>query len=326
MTISRYLDIVIRMEALNFFKALADETRLRLIHLFFHYELNVNEIVTIMGMGQSRISRHLKILTDSKLLTSRRSGLWMFYSVVTEGDGHAFIQSIKYVFENNPVFTKDLEAAVRVVDERSKATVRFFDSIAEDWETLKREIIGDIDLNGLILERVPVSDTIVDLGCGTGGLLLSLKEKARRVIGVEKSPRMLEEARGRFAGREGDIDLRIGELEHLPLREGEADLAVVSMVLHHLPEPVKAFQEVYRVLKKGDIFIIMDLLNHEQESMRERYGDRWLGFAEVDIEEWLKNSGFKVKKIEYFDLKKNLKGFIINAVKINAVKNSAVKK
>jgi len=320
LTISRYLDIVIRMEALNFFKALSDETRLRLVHLFLHYELNVNEIVSIMGMGQSRISRHLKILTDSKLLTSRRSGLWIFYSVVTEGDGHAFIQAIKYVFENNPVFTKDLEAAARVVDERSKATVRFFDSIAEDWEKLKREIIGDIDLNRLILERVPVSDTIVDLGCGTGDLLLSLKKKANRVIGVEKSPRMLEEARRRFAGREADIDLRIGELEHLPLREGEADLAVVSMVLHHLPEPVKALQEVYRVLKNGDVFIIMDLLNHEQESMRERYGDRWLGFTEVDMKEWLKTSGFNVKKIEFFDLKKNLRGFIINAAKISIVK------
>jgi len=320
LTISRYLDIVVRMETLNFFKALADETRLRLVHLFLHYELNVNEIVSIMGMGQSRISRHLKILTDSKLLTSRRSGLWIFYSVVTEGDGHAFIQAIKYVFENNPVFTKDLEAAARVVDERSKATVRFFDSIAEDWEKLKREIIGDIDLNRLILERVPVSDTIVDLGCGTGDLLLSLKKKASRVIGVEKSPRMLEEARRRFAGREADIDLRIGELEHLPLREGEADLAVVSMVLHHLPEPVKALQEVYRVLKNGDVFIIMDLLNHEQESMRERYGDRWLGFTEVDMKEWLKTSGFNVKKIEFFDLKKNLRGFIINAAKISIVK------
>ena len=320
MTISRYLDIVIRMDALNFFKALADETRLRLVHLFLHYELNVNEIVTIMGMGQSRISRHLKILTDNELLTSRRSGLWIFYSIVTEGEGYAFIQAIKYVFENNPVFTKDLEAAARVVDERSKATVRFFDSIAEDWEKLKREIIGDIDLNGLILERVPVSDTIVDLGCGTGDLLLSLKKKASRVIGVEKSPRMLEEARRRFAGREGDIDLRIGELEHLPLREGEADLAVVSMVLHHLPKPVKALQEVFRVLKNGDVFIIMDLLNHEQESMRERYGDRWLGFTEGDMKEWLKNSGFSVKKIEFFDLKKNLKGFIITAAKISIIK------
>jgi ubiquinone/menaquinone biosynthesis C-methylase UbiE len=297
------------------FKALADETRLRLVHLSLHYELNVNEIVSVMGMGQSRISRHLKILTDSRLLTYRRDGLWTFYSAAAEGDGHAFIESVKYLFDEDPVSAKDIEEAKRVLDERAKETVRFFDSIAEDWEKLKREIIGDVDLNGLILQNIPNAHTALDLGCGTGDLLLSLKERAVHVIGVEKSPRMLETARKRFAGLEKDIDLRIGELEHLPLREGEADLAVVNMVLHHLPEPVKAFSEVHRVLKKGNAFVIVDLLSHELESMRERYGDRWLGFTETDIKEWLKAGGFKVTKIEYFDLKKNLKGFFINAVK-----------
>ncbi|MCP5102073.1 MAG: metalloregulator ArsR/SmtB family transcription factor [bacterium] len=303
------------MKSVNYFKALSDDTRLRLLNLFLHYELNVNEIVTVMGMGQSRISRHLKILADNKLLTFRRDGLWTFYSAAGAGEGHAFIESIKYLFQNDPEFVKDLEAAQRVLDERSKETVRFFDSIAEDWEKLKREIIGSVDLNRLILENIPDSDTIVDLGCGTGDLLTPLGEKAGRVIGVEKAPRMLEEARARFAGHEKNIDLRIGELEHLPLREGEADLAVVNMVLHHLPEPEKAIREVHRVLKKGDRFIIVDILKHDQESMRERYGDRWLGFSEMEMEKWLETNGFKVKKIDFFYLKNNLKGFIITSVK-----------
>lgn len=315
MTISRYLDIVICMEAVNFFKALSDETRLRLLHIFIHYELSVNEIVEIMGMGQSRISRHLKILADNQLLTFRRDGLWTFYSAVTKGDGHAFIESIKYLFDRDPIFARDLADAKQVLEERSKETVRFFDSIAEDWEKLKREIMDNVDLNGLILKNIPESDTIVDLGCGTGDLLPFLKKKSRRVIGVEKSPRMLEAARRRFAGQEETFQLRIGELEYLPLREGEPDLAVVNMVLHHLPEPIKALQEVHRVLKKGNFFIISDLLRHDQETMRERYGDRWLGFSELEIKKWLETSGFKVKKIEFFDLKKKMRGFIIKAVK-----------
>lgn len=315
MTISRYLDIVICMKAVNFFKALSDETRLRLLNIFIHYELNVNEIVEIMGMGQSRISRHLKILADNQLLTFRRDGLWTFYSAVTAGDGQDFIESIKYLFDRDPVFSKDLEEARQVLEEQSKETVRFFDSIAENWERLKREIIGNVDLNGLILKSIPASDTIVDLGCGTGDLLPFLGEKSRRVIGVEKSPRMLEAARRRFAGQEETFQLRIGELEYLPLREGEADLAVINMVLHHLPEPVKALQEVHRVLKKGNLFIISDLLRHDHETMRERYGDRWLGFSEPEMKKWLEVSGFYVKKIEFFDLKKKLRGFIIKAVK-----------
>jgi len=55
--------------ALVYFKALSDETRLRLVHILLHYELSVNELVRILGMGQSRVSRHLKILTEAGLLT-----------------------------------------------------------------------------------------------------------------------------------------------------------------------------------------------------------------------------------------------------------------
>jgi ubiquinone/menaquinone biosynthesis C-methylase UbiE len=315
LTKSRYLDIVMYMKTDNFFKALADETRLRLVHLFLHFELNVNEIVAILGMGQSRISHHLKILTDNRLITFRRNGLWTFYSPVSKGDGHLFIEAIKYLFAEEPVFSKDLAEAGRVLEKRSEETTRFFDSIAGNWGKLKREILGEVDLNALILENIPDTDTIVDIGCGTGDLAAGLKTKANHVIGVDKSPKMLEEARKRFEKDGKNIDLRIGELEHLPLRENEADTAVVNMVLHHLPDPEKSFREVHRVLKKGNTFIIVDLLPHRLEQMRNRCGDRWLGFSPEDIKKWLENNGFNIDKIDYFNLKKGLKGFIIQSVK-----------
>ncbi len=315
MTISRYLDIVMRMNVVNNFKALADETRLRLVNIFLHYELNVNEIVEIMKMGQSRISRHLKILMNSALLTSRRDGMWTFYSAAGEGEGRRFIESVKYLFEDEIVFQDDLTTAKQILEARSREMARFFDSIAGDWEKLKREIIGDVAINDLILKHIPPGGTIVDLGCGTGDLSAVLKEKVERVIGVEKSPQMLDEARRRFSRDGENIDLRIGELEHLPLRDGEAGAAVVNMVLHHLPDPLKSFQEVHRVLETKGLFIIADLLVHNVEGMRTRYGDRWLGFAPGDIEKWLDTAGFVFKKIEYFDLKKGLKGFIMQSFK-----------
>ncbi len=252
---------------------------------------------------------------DNGLLTSRRDGLWIFYSALNGGNGNKFIQSVKYLFEEDPLYRQDLQEAARLLEKRSEEATRFFDSIAEDWEKLKHEIIGDTDLNGMILENVPSSGTIVDLGCGTGDLLAPLKQKANFVIGVDKSPKMLQEAQQRFAGDGENINLRIGQMEHLPLREGEADGAVINMVMHHLPEPLKAIREVHRVLKHGDTFIVVDLLNHRWETMRERYGDRWLGFSREDMEKWLKTGGFVLKKIKFFDLKKNLKGFIITSVK-----------
>ena len=53
------------MTTVTIFKALADETRLRLLRILLHHELSVNELVSILKMGQSRISRHLRVLSDA---------------------------------------------------------------------------------------------------------------------------------------------------------------------------------------------------------------------------------------------------------------------
>ena len=72
-------------DPLKIYKALADETRLRLVRLLVRGSLNVNEIIGILGMGQSRISRHLKILAEAELVTKRREGTWIYY----QGNGQS---------------------------------------------------------------------------------------------------------------------------------------------------------------------------------------------------------------------------------------------
>ncbi len=303
------------MISLSLFKALSDETRMRLLNLSIHYELNVNEIVSVLEMGQSRISRHLKILTDCGLLSFRRDGLWIFYSASIEGEGFDFIQSIKHLLNHNSQFQEDLEAAEKCIVERTKKTALFFNGISKNWELLKKDIIGNLDLNGKIIKSVPFSETIVDLGCGTGDLLPLLKSKSLHVIGVEKSVKMLEEARKHYELERDGIDIRIGELEHLPLRDEEADIAVTNLVLHHLSEPKKAIKEVHRILKSNGGFIIIDLFLHEDESMRQKFGDLWLGFSMDILENWLKEIGFAPLDVEHFELKNGLKGFIYKAQK-----------
>ena len=311
------------MQIVNYFKSLADETRLRLLQLLLSFELNVNEIVEIMEMSQPRISRHLKILTDHHLLTFRRDGLWTFYSAAGHGEGSHFIKAISIFFKQENIFSDDLAKAKQVIEKRSKESIRFFDSIAEDWEKLKTDIFGEFDLDEFILNHLPKSHTVVDLGCGTGELMIHLKKKFMHVIGVDKSPKMLEEARKRFSGIKGKFDLRIGEIEHLPLGNSEADLAIINMVLHHLVSPIAAFREINRILKRKGHFVIVDFYKHQEEDMRMKYGDRWLGFNEKEIKKWLVQTGFEIKETDRFKLKKNLKGFLIYLKKkgTNAKKN-----
>jgi SAM-dependent methyltransferase len=294
------------MKALDYLRGLADDTRLRLYSILSQNELNVNEIVRVMEMGQSRVSRHLKILSDCGLLASRRDGLWVYYSAAQTAGTLGIGSAVRELMENEPQAREDLLRAKAVIRDRSRRTRQFFDSIAEDWESLKKKILGDFDLNSEIVRLIDECGTAVDVGCGTGDLIALLQSRARHVIGVDSSPGMLEQARLRFEDRSA-VELRLGEVEHLPLRDGEADLAVVNMVLHHLSEPERGIREVGRTLKSGDLFLVAELQKHELESMRKAFGDRWLGFDRKDMELWLKDSGFALVEERSYNLKEQLK-------------------
>lgn len=276
-------------------KALADETRLRLLNILIHHELNVNELVGLLGMGQSRVSRHLKILADSELVESRRDGLWVFYSAASEGEARPFIETLTPLLLREPFSAEDLAAARRVLDERTQETREFFNDIATQWDRMSRDLLDGFDLHGAIIDLLPCTDdcgVTTDLGCGTGTLIGRLRSKASSVIGVDGSQKMLDEARRRLDGLGMELSLRIGDLEHLPLRDGEADTAICNMVLHHLSHPAEGLQEIHRILARGGSLVLADFASHDREELRGSYGDRWLGFDTAALEKWLTDAGF----------------------------------
>ncbi len=277
-------------------KALADETRLRITAILWRYELSVNELVSLLNMGQSRISRHLKILTDAKILQTRRDGLWAFYKVSDQDFDKIFLDHIfKQIAQD---VQSDLDMALKIIEERAVKTRQFFNSIADDWDELNRKVLGSYSLADNINNYIPKNcHTAVDLGCGTGEVLGKLLEVSDFVIGVDGSARMLELARRRFS-RDKDLiaklSLRIGELDHLPLRDFEAQFACINLVLHHLSDPQIAINEIARILEPQGYIFISDFVQHKTEAMRQTYGDRWLGFSTESLEQFLTTAGFTV--------------------------------
>ena len=175
--------------ALVYFKALSDETRLRLVHILLHYELSVNELVRILGMGQSRVSRHLKILTEAGLLTSRRDGLWVFYAATRCGEASDFLQAMGPFLHTDTAMREDLAMAAQILEERALKTRQFFNAIAEDWDELNREVLEDFDLPAAVLAAVPEGCRVaVDLGCGTGAVLERLLPAALAEFPVTELP------------------------------------------------------------------------------------------------------------------------------------------
>ncbi|MBN2432959.1 MAG: metalloregulator ArsR/SmtB family transcription factor [Acidobacteria bacterium] len=285
------------IDTVALFKALSDRTRIRLMNILLHHELGVNDLVSILQTGQSGISRHLGILTAAGLLRCRRDGVWAYYSAAANGAGQRFLHAVSYLFDEDMQLSSDLGEAVRLMEESRQRRRNYFNAIAADWDRLKREILGECDLNGLILDHLGNHyDVALDLGCGTGELMAALRSRADRIIGVDSSTRMLQEARRRFGEADGAVDLRLGELEHLPVGNTEVDLAVIAMTMHHLESPAAAIAEVARVLRPGGEFVVVDFAKHEDESLRRKYGFRWLGFTPAEIHGWLERHGFRVRR------------------------------
>ena len=261
-------------------------------------ELSVNELQEITRMGQSRISTHLRQLQDAGLLQSRREGKRTFYKLNPSVDplGREFIQlairGAKEAEEN----AADQVNLKRILARRREQEQLYFNQVAgrfdrsygpgRSWQAF-----------GQMLLRILPPVVVADLGAGEGLLSQLLARRARKVIAVDNSERIVAfgAAKAKKMGLK-NLEFRLGDLQSPPIDPESVDLVVLSQALHHAEDPAKSIEASYRILRPGGQIMILDLLKHSFEQARELYGDRWLGFPESDLQRWLENAGFK--KIE----------------------------
>jgi DNA-binding transcriptional ArsR family regulator len=101
-------------EYIKIFSALSDQTRLRLYMILTEGELCVCELTCALDMEQSRISHSLKILKEAGLISSRRIGKWMFYSLPYNQDNKWLPRGIK---ENIEIMKEDKKRLIQCKDE-----------------------------------------------------------------------------------------------------------------------------------------------------------------------------------------------------------------
>jgi ArsR family transcriptional regulator len=138
------------------------------------------------------------------------------------------------------------------------------------------------------------SMVIADLGAGEGTLAQLLARRAKKVIAVDNSEKMVEFGSG-LARKHGfkNLEYRLGEIEDPPIPANTVDLALLSQALHHAASPARAIAAAHRILKKGGRVAVLDLLAHQFEEARELYADRWLGFGEAELHHFLESAGFR---------------------------------
>ncbi len=286
-------------DILEIFKALADEARLRIVHVLGVAELSVAELVSVLDMPQSSVSRHLKPLRDADLVDARREGTSVYYRRGACFSDQSFASLISDRLSQIPTAQADLVAVQEVLELRRRRSTDFFDEIAGRYESLT-EPGGGWRAVAFALGFGFSGKVVADIGCGEGDLSLLLARFADQVVSVDLSAQMLavlHEKAKRF-GCENRILTKQGGVENLPMEDASVDAVLMSQVLHHTAQPKKAIAEASRVLRKGGQFILLDLARHDQEWVREQWADQWFGFAEAELGGWLDSVGLTVNRID----------------------------
>jgi ArsR family transcriptional regulator len=279
-------------------RLLGDPTRVRLLLLLEKEELSVAELQEVLAKGQSQISTHLSQLKQAGLVEDRRTGKNIFYRLktLTGPESKSLTQLLALLRQTAaeiPEAEQDPQALRLVMNKRRDRMRSYFDALAGRFG---RSYLPGRSWQGLaeVLLRLMPEMVVADLGAGEGTFSQLLALRAKTVIAVDNSEKMVavgkEMAR---AQRLKNLEFRLGDLESLPIRDAEVDLAFFSQALHHAQHPQIAVAEARRILKPGGRIAILDLVRHQFEEARELYADVWLGFTETELQRFLKKAGFR---------------------------------
>ncbi len=271
-------------------RAAAEPTRLRVLALLSRGELAVSELTHILGQSQPRVSRHLKLLCEARLLDRFPEGAWVFYRLAASGHGADIARALLDLLpDHDPVLTLDAQRLTAIRAVRADKASSYFDAHAHKWDELNRALIDRDGVERVVKDMVKgynVRD-LVDMGTGPGHTLIGLSEYVDQATGFDQSREMLAVARANLeqAGLTNCM-VRQGDITQLPLSDNSADCVVIHQVLHYMPEPAKVIAEAWRLLRPDGHLLVVDYAPHHEEFLRDQHAHRRLGFSTAEVHNW----------------------------------------
>lgn len=277
--------------------ALGEAWRLRLLRLLEAEELSVGEIARVMQLPQSTVSRRLKTLADGGWIARRSEGTATLYRFLLDDldeNARAVWLVVRTQLGQDPQLEEDRRRLAAVIAERRVDSQTFFGRIAGDWDQVRESLFGSHFTAPAMLSLLPPHWTVADIGCGSGNVAELLAPVVKRVVAIDQSAAMLEAARARL-GETANVDIREGDMLHLPLEDGSVDAAVFALVLHHVEEPVAALREARRALSSaagGGVALVLDMAAHGRDEYRQTMGHVHLGFESGALQQMMIEAGF----------------------------------
>ena len=267
----------------DIFAALADPTRARILLLVRDLQLSVGELADILDQSQPRVSRHVRILAEARLVRRHKEGAWVF---VGPGDRtlvepvFTLIQAV--AGEVDPIAAERTRLA-QVRADRQQRIDQWFEANAGEWDLLRRMGGDDAAVEQALTQAAgrPSVGRLLDIGTGTGRILELLAGAADAATGVDRSPEMLRIARGKLAAAGNQkADLLQADMRALPFPDAAFDTVTMHHVLHFADNPAAVLAEAARVVAPGGKLLVVDYAAHDREELRSRSQHSRLGFDE----------------------------------------------
>lgn len=285
-------------------RAAGEPTRLRILALLRQGELSVGELVQILGQSQPRLSHHLKVLTSAGLAERMPEGARVFYRAASRGPaGHLLDQIFTDIDDDTGALARDLGQLEHIRAVRAAKAEAYFNRVAESWDAERSLHFPNEAIEGAILSIAGEGPfrQVIDIGTGTGRMLVLLAPHARRAEGLDLSHAMLTVARTRLA--EAGLDharVRQGDACATPFADASADLVIIHQVLHFIDAPERVLGEASRVLAPGGRLVIVDFAPHDIEFLRDQHGHHRLGIGDETLRGWVDGTGLDLAHFRQF--------------------------
>jgi ArsR family transcriptional regulator len=278
-------------DGLDALKVLAEPTRLRLLALLRHGDLSVKDLTSLLGQSQPRLSRHLKLLCDAGWITRFPEGAWVYYRMHEDAELRAIWEAVQTLFGmHNRVLLDDAERLARLKEDQQAKAQAFFQAHAASWDAVRADLVPESDVDAKILELLSTErvETFLDVGTGTGRLLVLLQQLYSQGVGIDPSHAMLQVARATLAEHSiGHAQVRHGDGLALGLPRNSQDLVALHQVMHFFDDPRPLLAEARRVLAPSGRLLIVDFAPHKVEALRSEHQHRRLGFEGGEVVRWL---------------------------------------